>query len=215
MELRQSEPHSLPGLLVACRTRAEVPGRQRGVGVLVSHTTIHELVAMAPASGAGFALELDSVEGLQPDEAGVGFAVDVLRAGAIISRRPAAVAAASAAGALGLLRIFALDSTGFRRATRGLLEVPGAAVALSPGPILAHLDDADRTSLPRPLLVIGLIHTSGDIAAARRAGATSVAVDRADFEILGAPPTALKTGLLDEPEQQGYVRRDRHVRDRS
>jgi glycerol-3-phosphate responsive antiterminator len=183
--------------------------------VLVSHTTIHELVAMAPASGAGFAMDLDSIEGLQPDEAGVGFAVDVLRAGAVISRRPPAVAAASAWGALGLLRIFALDSTGFRRAIRGLSEVPGAAVALSPGPILAHLDTADRAALPRPLLVIGLIHTAADIAAARRAGATSVAVDRADLSTLAAPLQRLSTARLDEPDQRDYVRRDRHVRDRS
>lgn len=151
---------------------------EEGEGILLHSTTLADLIRLAAQARWPLALDLDSVEGLEPCEAAMAFAVQRLGIRILISRRPALMARASALSCLGLLRVSSLDSTGFERGMEGH---PGAPVgtAISPGLVLAHLPPQQRLDLPRPLLAYGLVRRPEEAAAVVAAGADSVVVDLA------------------------------------
>ena len=148
-------------------------------GVLLHSTNLADLIRLAAGAACPLALDLDGIEGLEPGEAAVAFAVQRLGIRVLLSRRPALMSWARDRGCLSLLRVSCLDSTGFERA---LLAHPGAAVgtAISPGLVLAHLPPGQLARLPRPLLAYGMIRRPEEAAAARQAGADSIVVDPLD-----------------------------------
>jgi glycerol-3-phosphate responsive antiterminator len=148
-------------------------------GVLLHSTTLSDLIRLAAAATWPLALDLDSVEGLDPSPAAVTFAVERLGIRVLLSRRPALVAWAQHHGCLPLLRVSCLDSTGFERALAGH-PGPSVGTAISPGLVLAHLQPGQRSRLPRPLLAYGMIRRPEEAAAARRAGADSIVIDPLD-----------------------------------
>jgi glycerol-3-phosphate responsive antiterminator len=170
----------LPAQLVPVRDHLP---RQLGEdeGVLFHSTTLSDLIRLAAGARCPLALDLDSIEGLEPSGAAITFAVERLGIHVLLSRRPALMAWARQAGCLPLLWISCLDSTGFERA---LTAHPGPPVgtAISPGLVLAHLPVAQRSRLPHPLLAHGLVRRQQDVAAARAAGADSVVIDPIDIE---------------------------------
>src|SRR5207253_676789 len=134
---------------------------------------------LAAGATRPLALDLDSIEGLEPSPAAVTFAVERLGIRVVLSRRPVLMAAARQAGCVPLLRVSCLDSTGFERA---LAAHPGPPVgtAISPGLVLAHLPADLRARLPRPVLAYGVIRRAEEAAAAHAAGADSVVIDQLD-----------------------------------
>ncbi len=177
-------PLELPRLLVATDGRAPISA-DLGRGVLLRDLDLATLVGAAEAADVShgpalIVVDLDSVEGLEPDPAAVRFVIRRLGINAVMSRRAAAAARAAELGALGLLRIFAFDSTGLGRSLQGLPEHAGIGAVISPGPVLAHMSDAETARLPRPVFAYGLIDTP-QLAQAALARADSVVVS-ADCE---------------------------------
>jgi glycerol-3-phosphate responsive antiterminator len=148
-------------------------------GVLLHSTTLSDLIRLAAGATFPLALDLDSIEGLEPSVAAISFAVERLGIRFLLSRRPAVMARAPRLGCVPLLRVSCLDSTGFERALAGH---PGSPVgtAISPGLVLAHLPADQRARLPRPLLAYGVVRRAEEVAAARAAGADSVVIDPLD-----------------------------------
>jgi glycerol-3-phosphate responsive antiterminator len=170
----------LPSRLVPVRDHLP-PRLGADEGVLLHSTNLGDLIRLAAAATCPLALDLDSIEGLDPSAVAITFAVERLGIRVLLSRRPALVAWARHLGCLPLLRVSCLDSTGFERA---LVGHPGTPVgtAISPGLVLAHLQPAQRARLPRPLLAYGMIRRPEEGAAARRAGADSIVIDPLDTE---------------------------------
>ena len=150
-------------------------------GILLHSTTLSDLIRLSAAATCPLALDLDSVEGLDPGPAAVTFAVERLGIRVLLSRRPALMAWAQQAGCVSLLRVSCLDSTGFERALAGH-PGPPVGTAISPGLVLAHLAAAQRARLPRPLLANGVVRRPEEVTAAREAGADSVVIDPLDTE---------------------------------
>ena len=149
---------------------------QEEEGVLLHSTTLAHLIRLAAEARWPLALDLDGVEGLEPGEAAMAFAVQRLGIRILISRRPALMARATVLGCLGLLRVSSLDSTGIERGMDGH-PGPPVGTAISPGLVLAHLPSEQRVELPRPLLAYGLVRRPEEAAAALAAGADSVVMD--------------------------------------
>jgi glycerol-3-phosphate responsive antiterminator len=105
------------------------------------------------------ALDLDAVEGLNVDDAAVRFVIRHLGIPIVATRRPAAAAVAADLGGLGLVQVFAFDSTGLRRSLDPHPRRPGTGSLVSPGPVLSHMAAEDLATLPRPLVAYGLIAT--------------------------------------------------------
>jgi glycerol-3-phosphate responsive antiterminator len=126
-------------------------------GILLRDLDLMTLVGAAEAASEDIALDLDSVDGLSADDAGARFVMRRLGIRIVMTRRPALAALVAEAGGLGLVRIFAFDSTGLKRALESHPARSGVGTVISPGPVLSHLTTGDLERLPRPIVAYGLI----------------------------------------------------------
>ncbi len=184
----------LPRVLVATDGREHGnPGP--GIGLLLRDLDLGTLVAVAGSLTATspVVVDLDSVEGLNADAAAAAFVIRELGVDAVMTRRPAVAARAAELGALGLVRIFAFDSTGLGRTLETHPATPGVGTAVSPGPVLAHLTADDLARLPRPVLAYGLVG-SAELGQALLDRADAVVVAPAAAGALRAALQALPAG---------------------
>lgn len=155
----------LPRVFEAADGRAEwMPPESGDVGLLLRDTS---LAALAAHSGRPYAVavDLDSVEGLSDDRAACEFLVRKLGYRIVLAHHAAAAAIVAELGALALLRVFAVDSTGLRSSLESHPAREGIGCAVSPGLVLPHLADDELALLPRPILAYGLVDRPADIAA--------------------------------------------------
>ncbi len=154
----------LPRVLVAVDGRglAELPPALAGAAFL-RDLDLPSLVAVAHRGP--LAVDLDSVDGLAADAAAVRFVVVELGIQVVASRRPAVAEEVARRGGLGLVHVFAFDSTGVARALDGHPKVAGTGSLVSPGLVVAHMTADELTALPRPIVAYGLVE---DAAVARR-----------------------------------------------
>lgn len=155
----------LPRLFESSDGHAEwLPPRGQDVGLLLRDTT---LAALVRHSGRPYvvAVDSDSVEGLADDESGIHFLVAELGFRIVLTRHAEVAGRLADAGALALMRVLALDSSGLERSLESHPRRPGVGTVLSPGLVLPHLPAAVRATLPRPLVAYGLLNEPGDVAA--------------------------------------------------
>lgn len=127
------------------------------MGILIRDVDLATLAVMAEAGPGDLAVDLDSVEGLNADDAGLRFVAGRLGIRIVVTRRASLAAQAAEAGCLGLVHVFAFDSTGLNRALESHSRRDGVGTVISPGPVLAHLTADDLARLPRPIVADGLI----------------------------------------------------------
>jgi hypothetical protein len=154
---QESLPH-LPAVLVASDGRHAVhapPGID--AGVFVRDTDLAALAHRTTSNCPPDAVDMDSVAGLGSDDAAVDFLVGRLGIRTILTRRPQLAARVAARGGLGLLHVFAYDSTGMQRSLAAHPRTPGVGSLLSPGLVIVHLRPAELADLPRPIVAYGLI----------------------------------------------------------
>ena len=187
----------LPRVLVATDGR-EQPAPGPGIGLLLRDLDLPALVTVAStlAGVSTLVVDLDSVEGLNADASAAAVAIRELGIDAVMTRRPAAAARAAELGALGLVRVFAFDSTGLGRTLETHPAAPGVGTAVSPGPVLGHLSPDDLVRLPRPLLAYGLIAS---------AALGHVLLERADAVVVASDAAAALRSALDEESMVGGV----------
>jgi glycerol-3-phosphate responsive antiterminator len=155
----------LPKILVASDGHHAVhapPGLD--AGVLVRDTDLATLVHRAASDCPPQAVDIDSVAGLGSDDVAVDFVMGRLAVPIILTRRPQLAARAAAHGHIGLVHVFAYDSTGMWRSLEGHPRSDGVGSVISPGLVIVHLRDDELAAVPRPILAYGLID---DVEAAR------------------------------------------------
>ena len=133
--------------------------RDMEVGILLRDLDLMTLVGVAEAGSEGIAVDLDSVDGLNADNAGARYVMGRLGVRVVMTRRPALAAFVADAGCLGLVHVLAFDSTGLARALESHPARHGVGTVISPGPVLSHLTAGDLERLPRPIVAYGLIDT--------------------------------------------------------
>ncbi len=153
---------SLMSVFVASDGRDPVaPPRGLEAGILLRDLDLITLMASAGSIQAPLALDLDSVEGLNPDATAARFVIEELGVDLVVTRRPTVALQAVELGRSALLHVLAFDSTGLARSLEGHPRTPGIGTILSPGPVLDHLLPPDLQRLPRPLVAYGFIDTPG------------------------------------------------------
>jgi glycerol-3-phosphate responsive antiterminator len=136
-------------------------------GLLLRDTSLPALVRHSQRPYVA-AIDLDTVEGLAGDDSGLRFAVIELGFRIVLTRHPEVAVRLADLGALALLRVSALDSSGFDRSLESHPRRPGVGTVLSPGLVLPRLPESMRTLLPRPLVAYGLLSTPEDVASCLR-----------------------------------------------
>jgi glycerol-3-phosphate responsive antiterminator len=164
-------------------------------GLLLRDTDLSSVVARAASARGPMAVDLDSVRGLQADDAAVEFVIDRLGIPIVLTRRSQAARRAAELGALGLIHVLAFDSTGLGRSLEANLRTDGVGSVLSPGLVLAHMQPSEVDRLPRPIVGYGLITDPDDALACLRL---------ADAVALRPAAAAAFGGLVASMRRNGY-----------
>jgi glycerol-3-phosphate responsive antiterminator len=167
-------PPRLPSILIASDGHHAVhapPGVD--CGVLVRDTDLATLVHRAASDCCPQAVDIDSVAGLGADDFAIDYVIGRLGIPIVLTRRPQLAARAVERGGLGLLHVFAYDSTGMHRSLEGHPRSAGVGSVVTPGLVILHLRDDELAAIPRPILAYGLID---DVDAARACLAVADAI---------------------------------------
>jgi glycerol-3-phosphate responsive antiterminator len=128
-------------------------------GILIRDSNLPALIRRATSPGPPLAVDIDSVAGLDSDDAAVDFVTGRLGIRVVLTRRPKLAILVAGLGHLSLLHVLAFDSTGLDRALQSHPRRPGVGTVISPGLVLSHLRTGELPTLPRPILAYGLIDT--------------------------------------------------------
>jgi glycerol-3-phosphate responsive antiterminator len=153
----------LPSILIASDGHHAVhapPGVD--CGVLVRDTDLATLVHRAGSDCCPEAVDVDSIAGLGTDDFALDFVTGRLGIPIVLTRRPQLAARAVELGGLGLLHVFAYDSTGLHRSLEGHPRSEGVGSVVTPGLVILHLRDDELAAIPRPILAYGLIDDVDD-----------------------------------------------------
>ena len=132
-------------------------------GILLRDIDLASVVERA-ANGEGvMAIDLDSVRGMESDEAAGDFLMGTLGIQIVMTRRAHVATHVAARGGLGLLHALAFDSTGLTRALEGSPPVAGVGTVVSPGAVLPHMRPSELEQLARPIVAYGLLTRTADV----------------------------------------------------
>lgn len=155
-----SERARLPMFLVADDGQLDwSPPPGMDAGILIRDSNLPALIRRATSPGPPLAVDIDSVAGLDSDDAAVDFVTGRLGIRVVLTRRPQLAILVAGLGHLCLLHVLAFDSTGLDRALQSHPRRPGVGTVISPGLVLSHLRTGELATLPRPILAYGLIDT--------------------------------------------------------
>ncbi len=124
-------------------------------------------------------VNIDHIDGINPDSAGLRYLANQLHIAGIISSNPRILALAKSFDLETLQRIFALDSTGLEAALESVDRRYVNLLDISPALVIPYV--VARKSLPLPFIGSGLIYTSQQVQMVLGAGALGVAVTRAEL----------------------------------
>jgi glycerol-3-phosphate responsive antiterminator len=155
---------ALPRVLIADGGGAPIrlPPRLRA-GILMRDIDLTSAVERAANGEAPLAIDLDSVRGMESDEAAADFVMGTLGIRIVMTRRARVAAHVALHGGLGLLHAHAFDSTGLNRALEGSAPAVGVGTVLSPGAVVPHMRPSELERLARPIVAYGLLTRTADV----------------------------------------------------
>jgi glycerol-3-phosphate responsive antiterminator len=156
-------PARLPAVLIASDGRHAVhPPVGLDAGVLIRDTDLATFVHRVSVDGPPAAVDIDSVAGLGSDADAIEFVTGRLCTRVVLTRRPQVAARVAALGHLGLVHVFAYDSTGMTRSLESHPRSDRVGSVLSPGLVIVHLRPDELALVPRPVVAYGLIEDLED-----------------------------------------------------
>ncbi len=150
--------------------------------ILLRHCNLFELTPMlAQAYDRQLAIyvNVDHIDGIHPDIAGIRFLAHQLHITGIISSNPRILALAKGFDLEAIQHIFAVDSTGLEAALESVDRHQVDLLNISPALVIPYV--VSHITLPLPFIGSGLITTFEQVQAVLRAGALRVAVARPEL----------------------------------
>jgi len=179
---------SLLSLPAKCRVIPVVENRVQFVqafdtarvsAVLLRHCNLFEFSSLFERTrqrGLSVYVNIDHIDGIHPDAAGLRYMAEQLRITGIISNHPRVLAQGKDFGLETVQRIFAVDSTGLELALDSVDTRYVDVLDVSPALVIPHVIPSLAEPLPLPFIGSGLIYTSKQVQAVLNAGALGVAV---------------------------------------
>ncbi len=147
--------------------------------IFIRHCDLFDLKPLCQqAVHQGYALyvNVDHINGIHPDAAGLQYLSEHFHITGIISANLKVLTAGKTLGLQTILQIFAADSTGLSSAIEMINPTAVDFFNVSPALVVPSIAEALTTLLPRPFIASGLISTKRQIQAALQAGALGVVV---------------------------------------
>ncbi len=150
--------------------------------VLLRHCNLFELRPMldhAFEREVAVYVNVDHIDGIHPDPAGLRYLAHQLHIAGIVSSNPRILAQSKSFDLETIQRIFAVDSTGLEAALESVDSHNVDLLDISPALVIPYV--VSQTPLPLPFMGSGLISTFQQVQAVLRAGALHVAVARPEL----------------------------------
>ncbi len=158
---------------------------QAGTRVIVlRHCSLFDFSSLLEkASRRDYAVyvNVDTVDGIQADTAGLQFLAERFRITGIISHNPKTLGLGKELGLETIQRIFAVDSSGLASALAMVDKESIDLLDIAPAPVIPYLTPQQLAAFPRPFIGSGLITNLAQIQAILHAGARNVAVMRPEL----------------------------------
>lgn len=147
------------------------------VGVIfilgASINTIIDLIRVSHQRAKIVMVHVDLMKGLQADEEGLKFLIEVAKADGIISTKAQVLRKAKELGSYTVQRIFVLDSKSIEMGIKQSQEIKPDLIEIMPGALVKAIQRmASKTRIP--LIAGGLIDSEAEVMAIMKAGAVSV-----------------------------------------
>ena len=123
-------------------------------------------------------VNVDNIDGINADNAGIRYLAERLHITGIVSNHPRILALSKNYGLETIQRIYALDSTGLETALESVDQSNVDLLDISPALVTPHIMQQLTVPLPLPFIASGLILTSAHVRAVMHAGAIGVVVTR-------------------------------------
>ena len=150
--------------------------------ILLRHCNLFELRPMldhAFEREVAVYVNVDHIDGIHPDTAGLRYLAHQLHIAGIVSSNPRILALGKSFDLETIQRIFAVDSTGLEAALESVDTHHVDLLDISPALVIPYV--VSQTPLPLPFMGSGLISTFQQVQAVLRAGALHVAVARPEL----------------------------------
>jgi glycerol uptake operon antiterminator len=152
--------------------------------LFLRHCNLFEFATVlerAHRSGLSIYVNIDQIEGIHADSAGLHYLEDHFHVAGIISNNPRTLSIAKQCRLETIQRIFAADSTGLETALESVDTQHVDLLDISPALVVPYVVPFLEKPLPLPFIASGLIHTSQQVQAVLRAGALAVTVTRSEL----------------------------------
>ena len=150
--------------------------------ILLRHCNLFELRPMldhALEREVAVYVNVDHIDGIHPDAAGLRYLAHQLHIAGIISSNARILALGKSFDLETVQRLFAVDSTGLEAALESVDTHHVDLLDISPALVIPYI--VSQTPLPLPFIGSGLIFTFQQVQAVLRAGALRVAVARPEL----------------------------------
>ena len=124
-------------------------------------------------------VNVDHIDGIHPDSAGLRFLAHQLHIAGIVSSNPRILALAKGFELETIQRLFAVDSTGLETALESVDSHHVSLLDISPALVIPYV--VSHTVLPLPFIGSGLISTLQQVQSVLRAGALRVTTARSEL----------------------------------
>lgn len=152
--------------------------------IMLRHCNLFDMAnLMESAHHRGYFLyiDIDSCDGIHPDEAGVRYLAQCLHVSGIVSHHSRVLAIGKQRGLETIQRVFAVDSTGLESELEGLDLRATDALNISPALVIPHIAAQLVERLPIPFIGSGLIASHEQVQAVLQAGALRVMATRPEL----------------------------------
>jgi glycerol uptake operon antiterminator len=126
-------------------------------------------------------VNVDHIDGIHADAAGLRYLAEYLQVTGVISTYPRILSQGKSFGLETIQRVFAADSTGLEMALESVDTQFVDILDISPGLVTPYITTQITKPFPLPFIASGLIQTPQQVQAVLRSGAIGVAVSRPEL----------------------------------
>jgi len=151
---------------------------------LLRHCNLFELTSLlhnAHRRALSIYVNIDHIDGIHADSAGLRYLAEQLQVTGILSNHPRILSLGKSFGLETIQRIFAVDSTGLEVALETVDKAYVDLLDVSPALVIPYIVPSLTKLLPLPFIASGLISTPQQVKAVLRSGASGVAVSRPEL----------------------------------
>jgi glycerol uptake operon antiterminator len=163
---------------------AQVLDHTRSQTLLLRHCNLFDLVGLLDSAhrrGYSIYVNVDQMDGVYPDSAGLPYLAKHLHIAGIVSNHAKILSLGKSFGLATIQRIFAVDSTGLESALESVDSASIDLLDISPALVIPALPPDLLKALPLPFIGSGLVSTTQHVDAILRAGAQAVTVMRQEL----------------------------------